>query len=298
VTHGFDLDEADRLLLRGPPPAEALRWCADAVGPGARVVGVTPLEGGTSSAMHAVDVERRRGVVHRLVLRRFVRREWLEEEPGVARREAAALELLHHRPVPAPELVAVDTDADVPALLMTRLQGRIEWRPAELDPYLRRLAEALPAIHATPLTDGHAIPAYEPYELEADGPPRWSSRPGTWERAFEVYRGPAPPGERRFLHRDYHPGNVLWSGGAITGIVDWPTASVGAPASDVGYCRLNLAWELGIEAAERFLALYRAVSGRDEHHPYWDVVAALGGFSEDHWTGNDQRFLEFTLAQL
>jgi hypothetical protein len=61
--------------------------------PRARVVRFAALAGGTSSAMHAVDVRDVGGRTRRLVLRRFVRRDWLEEEPDAPRREAAALAL-------------------------------------------------------------------------------------------------------------------------------------------------------------------------------------------------------------
>jgi aminoglycoside phosphotransferase (APT) family kinase protein len=204
--------------------------------------------------------------------------------------------LLRDTPVAAPQLVALDAEGDPPALLMTRLPGWIDRHPADLDGHLRRLAEALPAIHAVAPTA--AIPDYANYELEAAGPPRWTSRPDVWERAFEVHHGPMPPGERRFLHRDYHPGNVLWADGEVTGIVDWPVASAGPPASDVGYCRRDLAGELGLDAADRFLEHYRAVSGRDDDDPYWDVVATVGGFTEEDWDAGDETFLVHALARL
>jgi aminoglycoside phosphotransferase (APT) family kinase protein len=298
--HGFELTARDRRLLRSPPPARALRWCAEAVGHGARVSAVAALDGGMSSAVHAVDLERT-GHVHRLILRRFVRADWLAEEPDVPRREAAALELLATTAVPTPGLVAVDETgaaAGVPALLMTRLPGKIDWEPAGLDTYLARLAAPLPEIHATPLPPAHPIPDYRPYELEAGGPPRWSAEPGLWERAFEAFRTPPPARERRFIHRDYHPGNVLWRAGAVSGIVDWPNASVGSPDADAGHCRMNLAGAIGPHAADRFLARYLAISGREDYHPYWDLAAVLGGFSAGHWTAADERFVASALARL
>ena len=125
--HGYDLTPGDRRLLRGAPPEPALAWCAAAVGPGARVERVAALDGGTSSAVHAVDVVDAGGRAHRLVLRRFVRADWLAREPDIARREGAALALLAGSEVPAPALVALDPDgreAGAPAVLMTRLAGR------------------------------------------------------------------------------------------------------------------------------------------------------------------------------
>jgi hypothetical protein len=38
--------------------------------------------------------------------------------------------------------------------------------------------------------------------------------------------------------------------------------------------RVNLTSELGLEAADRFLAAHRAVTGSD-HHPWWDVASAV-----------------------
>jgi aminoglycoside phosphotransferase (APT) family kinase protein len=291
--HGEELSPEDAQLLRARPPIEALRWCASSIAPDARVVAVSPLAGGTSSAVHAVDVADRRGHAHELVLRRFVRSDWLAEEPGAPRREAAALEAVARAGLPAPRLVAVDADgseAGAPAILMTRLPGAIDWRPSELDPYLRRLAVMLPVVHSIePPTAG--IPPYEPYALELRPPPAWARRPELWGRAFEIFNGPRPSAERRFIHRDYHPGNVLWREGELSGIVDWVNASLGSPLADVGYCRMNLAGAIGLEAADRLLEFYLAIAGVEEYDPYWDIVAALGGFDEEDLTRADEEFL-------
>jgi hypothetical protein len=47
-----------------------------------------------SSAVHVVHLEDRSGERFRLVLRRYVREDWLAEEPDVAAREADALRIL------------------------------------------------------------------------------------------------------------------------------------------------------------------------------------------------------------
>jgi aminoglycoside phosphotransferase (APT) family kinase protein len=289
--HDYELTPDERRLLRSPPPARAIAWCEEVTG--ARVAAVRALDGGMSSAVHALDLADGRA----LVLRRFVRAEWLAEEPDVPYREAAALELLRDRPLPAPRLVASDPTgaaAGDPAVLMTRLPGAIEWAPADLDGFLRGLAALLPAIHATPI--GHGLPAYEPYALETHRPPAWTSRPEVWERGFAVFDRPPPSDERRFIHRDFHPGNVLWTGGAVTGIVDWASTSIGAPSADVGHCRVNLAGVLGLAAADRFLEL----CGIEDYDPYWDIVAALGGFSDAtaSWTPQDEDFLARAVASI
>jgi aminoglycoside phosphotransferase (APT) family kinase protein len=295
--HGFELTPDDHELLRGEPPAPALRWCEGAVGRGAEVIGLAPLPGGTASAVHAVDVRDYRGRVHRLVLRRFVRRDWLEEEPDAPQREATALEIVDPCPVPTPQLLALDArgeSADVPALLMTRLGGSIEWNPAELEPFLVRLAAVLPDIHGTPFPSGAGLPDYRPYQPRPARPPSWSARPEVWLRAFEVFDGPAPTRERCLIHRDFHPGNVLWANGAVSGVIDWSNASVGSASADIGHCRMNLAGYIGIPAAERFLE----ITGRDGYDPYWDIVAALGGFEEGDMEPRDEGFLAYAVGNL
>jgi hypothetical protein len=174
--HGFDLSAADERLLRGPLPPRALAWAVAAVGAGARVREVRALAGGTSSAVHALRLEDACGRAHSFVLRRFVRLDWLAEEPDIAEREATALRLLADGRLPTPQLVAVDplgVAVGVPAVLMTRLEGHIEWDPPALDPFLHGLAETLTAIHATPIPAGVALPAYAPYALAMHRPPVW-----------------------------------------------------------------------------------------------------------------------------
>jgi aminoglycoside phosphotransferase (APT) family kinase protein len=281
--HGFTLTAEEHRLLRGAPPPAALHWAAAAVGPGARVRSVRPLAGGTSAAVHALAVEDRAGQLHRLVLRRFVRANWLAEEPDLAEREAAALDLLRAGPLAAPRLVTVDArgeHADVPAVLMTRLPGRVEWNPPDRNAFLRRLAEPLPHIHALPVPAATPLPHYQPYALEMRRPPRWATQPEVWRRAIAILDGPAPAVAGCFIHRDYHPGNVLWTRGRVCGVIDWVNASIGVPEADVGHCRVNLADRFGQPAADRFLEIYQTISGRADYHPYWDIVAAIGGLDE------------------
>jgi len=277
-SYGVDLSPADARLLRGRVAPRALRWAAAAIGRGARVREICALDGGTSSAVHALSIEDASGQAHDLVLRRFVRLDWLAAEPDLAQREATALELLADSDLPAPRLVAVDHDgsaADVPAVLMTRLSGRVEWNPTELDPFLRGLAEPLPTIHATALPAGIGLPNYRRHEPRLRRPPLWTSRPELWQRAIEVLDGSAAFGERRLIHRDYHPGNVLWHRAKVVGVVDWVNASIGPPWADVAHCRVNLAAQYGQPAAERFLDLYRECAGnREDYDRYWDIAAA------------------------
>ncbi|MEX2229470.1 MAG: phosphotransferase [Dehalococcoidia bacterium] len=266
----------ERLIAR--PPAQVLRWVEDAVGAGASVVRVRRLRGGWSAAVHALDVRAADGAMRRLVLRRYVRADWLAREPDLAEREARVLTLLAGTAVPTPRLVGVDATAercDVPAVLMTRVRGRVDLAPRDLDRWLARLAEPLPVIHALDVR-GTAVPPYAPYyDVAHRSPPPWTRAPAAWAAVIARAGRPAPPAPARLVHRDYHPGNVLWARGRVTAVLDWVNASVGPSGVDVAHCRTNLAVLFGVDAADRFREHYEALPGATRHDPYFDAVSVL-----------------------
>jgi len=247
-------------------------------------VAVRRLRGGSSTAVHAIDVQDARGRRRKLVLRRFIRPNW--QQPDLPRREAAVLELLRASAVPAPELVAFDAEArecDVPALLMTRLPGRIDLRPKDMRGWLTQMAAVLPRIHE--IVSSAEIRPYRPYtDPRTLEPPWWSQRQDAWRGLLDRLAQPAPRAARRFIHRDYHPANLLWSRGKISGVTDWVNASIGSPGIDLGHCRVNLVELYGVEAADRFLGAYLSLLGlrREDHDPYWDAITACdSGFATE-----------------
>ncbi|WP_081412680.1 phosphotransferase [Fictibacillus gelatini] len=40
-----------------------------------------------------------------------------------------------------------------------------------------------------------------------------------------------PDARNGFIHRDYHPCNVLWEDGRLTGVVDWVNDALALPES-------------------------------------------------------------------
>ncbi|HEX2313798.1 MAG TPA: aminoglycoside phosphotransferase family protein [Thermomonospora sp.] len=256
-----------------------VRWVEQCLGPGAVVKLVRPLGGGVAHVNHSLVVETGSGTTLRLVLRRWAGRgRALSEAEFSPEREIAALALLAGCRLPTPELVAADPAGaycGVPALLITRLIGHPPRPgPGDLPEYLIQLAAALLDVHA--LHGAATMPPYVPRNrLDVRVPPRHATRPELWERAFDLAARPAPEAVPRFVHRDYHPDNTLWSYGRLTGIVDWSSASYGPPAVDIAQMRWSLALRYGPAAADRFTASFDQVSGGYEHDPYWDLRSVL-----------------------
>lgn len=276
--HGFADDAVARALVRRPP-ASSLRWVEGHLG--ATVVGVRAARGGRSSAVHLVRVVAPSGR-RTVVLRRYVVADVLDDDPGLVEREAATLPLLGLVAMATPELLAVDaaaTECDVPALLMSRVPGRIDWAPADLDVWLDHLVALLPVVHTAPIGLRDGVPRFRPYRPPTWDPPVWLRDTTLWDRALEVFHGPRLDPEDAFVHRDLHPGNVLWRRGRVSGLVDWQAASIGPRAVDVLHCRTNLSRRFGHEVAARFAAMWAERTG-GAIHPWTEVVMLVDAL---HW---------------
>jgi aminoglycoside phosphotransferase (APT) family kinase protein len=245
------------------PPA-SLRWAEAQAG--ARAIAALPLQS-SWLANHLVVLADGR----ELVLRRWARPGWADDDPDLtAAREALVLGRLAGTAVPAPELVAADVGAaqcDVPALLVTRVRGM----PFEGRPPVGPMLEVLEEIHAI---DPDGVPPYTRYyEPERLVVPQWATDAAVWESAIAAAHEDPPELPERFIHRDFHPGNTLWEGAKLTGVIDWTTGSRGPAAVDLGHLRWNLAVDYGERVADSVLP-------HPEHHPYYDVVTALDVVAE------------------
>lgn len=258
-------------------PESIRRWIEASFLPAAVLTGEQRLKGSTSSTLHRVDLQQE-GTLRQAVVRRFTNADWLQMEPDLARHEAAALQAAVGCGVPAPRLLAFSEEAvegSEPAVLMTLLPGEVVLQPEDMERWLHGLAEALAEVHRTaPPTDFawnyrtyNDLSTLAPQEWSPDLAPEWSS-------ALAIARGPKPKSKTCFIHRDYHPANVLWKDGAVSGIVDWVNACIGPAGIDTGHCRVNLAMMYGTETADRFLEAYCEAAGAAfSYEPYWDLLA-------------------------
>jgi aminoglycoside phosphotransferase (APT) family kinase protein len=265
------------------PSAATLAWVREHTGGGV-IRGVESLAMRPGHSVHALTLDR--ADLHHVVLRLRASSGLGDPDPDLTvEREAAALTMLERAGFDAPRLLALDACGDrseTPALLMTRLPGRVMDDPDALDDAaLDQLARAALTLHHIP-SPWPGIPAYTPYHRLTDPrPPSHATRPDLWTRAFaEVASGP-PSSREVFVHRDYHPGNTLWSHGRLTGVIDWMTASRGPAGVDLGHMRWNLVLEAGEPVADAFLERYRALGGSIERQPYWDLRTVIDLLADD-----------------
>lgn len=253
-------------------------WVAKQLGNDRSVTDSRLLSGGWSSQMRRLTLDDGTDLVQRTFVKPFFR----HHGPSLLAREASVLTLLAGpEGIPAPGLVAVDATAehcDHPTLLMSALPGRVRVDEDDLDRRLDLLAAQLVRVHGV-------VPAERPRTYQAwTSPERVRTPDGPlWERAVDVIRRDPPPYDGCFLHRDFHPGNVLFTGTGselrITGVVDWVETSWGPADLDVAHCSTALALLHGPAYGLDFRERYEAHGGRDladdPDHLYWRLLDAL-----------------------
>lgn len=266
---------------------------------GATVVNRTPLLGGVSARVTALEIQRPDGAASRVVVR----------EPGATasgspagpdvQREHDLLGFLHGAGFPVPRPLSID-DARVPAyFVMSFVEGTGDLPPQAP----ARMAEVLARLHALPASIAPFLPDREDPRAALSGD-LGAQLP--WMPAFLATQRAPSAADRTLLHGDYWPGNLIWQDGAIVAVLDWEDAAVGDPLSDVACCRLELRYVLGAAGADAFTAAYFARTGRScEGLPVWDAYVALAALrAMDHWGLSAERLArmraqaEATLASL
>jgi aminoglycoside phosphotransferase (APT) family kinase protein len=144
---------------------------------------------------------------------------------------------------------------------MTRLAGS-----PDLDiPDPAAIVDLLEAVHA--VAPGRLAGwSYHGYHEDRDlARPGWWHDAGLWDRAVRQTTTARPSGPGVLIHRDFHPGNLLWTGGALTGIVDWVNACAGPAEVDTAHLRVNLAVLGDVANADRVIP----------GDPAWDIEGAF-----------------------
>jgi aminoglycoside phosphotransferase (APT) family kinase protein len=175
---------------------------------------------------------------------------------------------------------------------MSAIEGECALCP-DTDWWYDELAGALVSIHQTPVATPAPDALLHPTDLTTWGP--WADVPddraSATARVVRALQARIRHESGRLSHGDYHPGNVLFVGERLTGVVDWSAATMAPAASDVAQCRTDLAIWAGGGAPDRFLAAYQRAAGNPvEDLGPWDVFH--GDHALRHGRGWIQGFAE------
>ena len=201
---------------------------AEAVAPGARVTRLRRLPGGAGGT-DAYDVRLDRAP------RRVVAKLYRNGD-GTAQSEWRRLEFAQRVTAPVPEPIAADLESvwfGRPAVVMSWLAGRPDVTPKDADSWVGGLAQTLAQLHETALDGAEGALPRAPDD-ETWEPPAGEHDALTAAAVGAVTeRLPSLSAERVFVHGDFHPGNVLWQRGRVTGVVDWSAARLNSRWSEL-----------------------------------------------------------------
>jgi aminoglycoside phosphotransferase (APT) family kinase protein len=247
----------------------------ESVEPGGSVTRVRRIGGGLGGATHAIDIRARGGELRRLVLKRYA-----AGDAGIER-EWRGLQMATGLDVPSPEPVALDADGSwfgTAALVMSRLLGRSDVKRVHTDGFLVQTAAALARIHrasADPGLDVTIGPQPAHIWASPSPPPRNSLlrlAHQAVERLCDIDAEPV------LIHGDFFPGNLVWSRGRLTGVVDWRSIGRGPREWDLANCRTDLVILSGWRTADRLLRLYETEPGvPPQVLPAWDLYCGVIG---------------------
>jgi hypothetical protein len=257
-------------------PAQVGAWAQEHLE--SKIIAIEPVGGGRTDTISAVHLLRGEPVILRYV---SIDR-WGEIGRQHVSGEALGCMLMEESSLPVPHLIASDPDgsrAGAYANLTTWLPGRVRLEPLNLVA-IDELARIAVIIHGTPVDDDHRPRPYEfwaPHDLEVPG---WATRPNLWQRAIDIFKQGPPATRHGLVHRDFHPGNILWEGDRITGVIDWAETSWGPADLDVMHSRANFALLHDVDSAVAFSNAYRWHGGilddDQDAELFWAVSDILG----------------------
>ena len=246
------------------------------IDPQARLQRQRELAGGLSAQTIALEWLDAAGTPCTAVLRRIGGREhgrdWLTPA-----QHFGLLQHLHASGLTVPAPLLIDETCELlpePWLLLGYLPGAPLLDPAEPAEFAASMARSLAQIHTCdPAAMSGRLPDVRPRVEQL------IARPGADPRIAELFgrRGlPRARNPARLLHGDFWPGNLVWRGSVLHGVIDWADAALGDPLLDLSIARLELCWLLGEEVMQQFTRAYcEAVSCDLSELPYWDLLAAL-----------------------
>ncbi|MBC7879180.1 MAG: phosphotransferase [Anaerolineales bacterium] len=257
------------------------------IAPDSLLTSITVPDGSFSNYTHIVSAKLKDGSPYQIVVRRYkVFGDYDRAEK--ARREFKTFQLLNQHQVPAPEVLYLDETGGVlgiPGIVTRFVEGKLIMdAPSNPLDWARKLAKTLAKIHSIPCKEEEQKFLLRGNEeatwfLKYDAPPKYMQEyPGgadLWHLMKNLYtkiQADVPV----LLHIDYWSGNILWDENEISAVIDWEEAAYGDPAVDVAYARMNMILMGLPNAADEFLQVYEAETGRKvENLGFWELAAAI-----------------------
>jgi aminoglycoside phosphotransferase (APT) family kinase protein len=265
-------------------PDPALARVAGAVEQNGILRAVRHLTGGLSAGMTALDIEVRGGTIRRVVLRR-PSAGVLASRSEAALHEFQLLGTLFQEPLPVPEPLLLDRSETIlpgPYLVLSYIEGQADYAPAQPRAFAREAAAMLARIHAVgPSVPGlpalrHSSHAFAGQLRDREPAPGGPIDERVIRRALDPFWSATSFNPAVLLHGDFWPGNLLWHGGTLAGVVDWEDARIGDPLADLAISRLDSCLILGPDAMHELTTAYASHTSVDiALLPYWDLAAAL-----------------------
>ena len=257
---------------------------AERLRPGSEVTRWWQLEGGVSAHVTAVELALPHGGTERGVARRHGAID-KGHNPDIAATEFSVLEAVRAAGLAVPAPLLLDETGELlgsSGLVTSFVDGSTDVAADELPDALRQMASFLSRLHAIDVENVDL-----PQLPHQDDPTANTMRylPGgpldERIRAAHASHGPiAPTNGPALLHGDFWPGNVMWREGELAAVLDWEDAAIGDPVADLAGTRNELLWKYGLDARERFTALYLSMTSIDLGHlPFWEISGAAGALA-------------------
>ncbi len=254
-----------------PAPGIDLLALVQQFAPGGRLLRAWALQGGLSAETSALELEKADGQECRWVLRRAT------SPNGTAAilseynllRQLEPLGLL----TPSPRGIIQPG----PAILLDYIEGQPDFAPTDRLDSAQQMAAHLARIHQVH-ADWDGLPQPAALLAEPARPPFANTALPTEaiRAAIRPEHFTAHPNPPALLHGDYWPGNILWRGGQLAGVIDWEDAQRGDPLADLAISRLDIRCIYGAAAMRAFTRRYQSLAPLDYRAlPAWDLLAAL-----------------------
>lgn len=220
--------------------------------------------------------------IKELVLKVYNNTLWLRREPYIPRNEAKVLSFLAEERIRSPKFLGL-YKGNTPTLLMSKLKGQPYFNSNLSQRELTLAADYLFKIHSLDVSKYvKKLNPYRPHYFDFQEYitiPKWTRKKIEWKKAIEIYFSRTDFSGRHLVHRDYHPGNILYHENNISGIVDWATSCAGNPLADLGHMRFNLFLDQGKYQAEFFSESYLNKAGLDYNY-IWDLRSCVGAIPD------------------